>query len=109
MNNADIQKMVFYVLVDSTDDKEYIKKSTRDGSLAFYDTEKEADKAKDYNGSGVKVVHAEYIRLRDYEDLKAGNDKLVEALTELRDWYLEHTGLPAVSANAALASLNQGE
>ena len=28
--------------------------------------------------------------------------ELLVALVELRDWYAEHTGLPAVSANAAI-------
>ena len=29
------------------------------------------------------------------------------ALVELRDWYTEHTGLPAVAANAAIAKAVQ--
>lgn len=36
-------------------------------------------------------------------DLRTQRDELLAALQELRDWYLDHTGLPAVRANAAIA------
>lgn len=35
--------------------------------------------------------------------LIAAAPELLAALVELRDWYTEHTGLPAVAANAAIA------
>lgn len=34
--------------------------------------------------------------------LIAAAPDMLAALVELRDWYAEHTGLPAVSANAAI-------
>lgn len=33
---------------------------------------------------------------------------MFEALVELRDWYAEHVGLPAVKANAAIAKATGG-
>ena len=45
-------------------------------------------------GSGDVVANARLI---------ASAPELLAALVELRDWYAEHTGLPAVSANAAIA------
>ena len=36
--------------------------------------------------------------------LIAALPKILEALVELRDWYAEYTGLPAVKANAALSA-----
>ena len=45
-------------------------------------------------GSGHVVANARLI---------ASAPELLAALVELRDWYAEHTGLPAVSANAAIA------
>ncbi|MCG6540211.1 hypothetical protein MCB86_09000 [Pseudomonas sp. KSR10] len=35
--------------------------------------------------------------------LIAAAPDLLEALIELRDWYAEHTGMPAARANAAIA------
>lgn len=45
-------------------------------------------------GSGDVIANARLI---------ASAPELLAALVELRDWYEEHTGLPAVSANAAIA------
>ena len=39
--------------------------------------------------------------------LIAAAPELLAALVELRDWYTEHTGLPAVAANAAIAKAVQ--
>lgn len=47
------------------------------------------------------------IRLTDHESARAADKariaELESALTELRDWYQDHTGLPACRANAALS------
>jgi len=47
------------------------------------------------------------IRLTDHEADRAADKariaELESALTELRDWYQDHTGLPACRANATLA------
>ena len=40
--------------------------------------------------------------------LERQRDELLEALVELRDWYLENTGLPAAKANAAIAAVKGG-
>jgi hypothetical protein len=37
--------------------------------------------------------------------LERQRDELMEALVELRDWYLENTGLPAAKANGAIAAV----
>lgn len=39
--------------------------------------------------------------------LIAAAPELLAALVELRDWYTEHTGLPAVAANAVIAKAVQ--
>ncbi len=39
----------------------------------------------------------------------AAAPELLEALQELRDWYQEHTGLPACSANAAIKKATGAE
>ncbi len=39
--------------------------------------------------------------------LEKERNELLAALIELRDWYTEVTGLPAVSANAAIANSKQ--
>ena len=33
---------------------------------------------------------------------------VIDALIELRDWYVDHTGLPACNANAAIAKATGG-
>jgi hypothetical protein len=40
--------------------------------------------------------------------LERQRDELLEALVELRDWYLENTGLPAAKANGAIAAVKGG-
>ena len=40
--------------------------------------------------------------------LERQRDELMEALEELRDWYLENTGLPAAKANGAIAAVKGG-
>ena len=52
---------------------------------------------------GVREIH----RGEDAHLISAGPEML-EALKELRDWYLEHTGLPACNANAAIAKATGG-
>ena len=59
--------------------------------------------------NGERVTDITYLTLRKGEEgranarLVASAPELLLALIELRDWYSEHTGLPAVSANAAIA------
>lgn len=61
------------------------------------------------NDKGQTLKPADDIIFRMLQDkngevkrLRSLNKELVEALTELRDWYVENVGLPAANANAAL-------
>lgn len=57
------------------------------------------------DGEPIAVVYGEKTNPRAEHDgniMEAAPD-LLAALIELRDWYTERTGLPAVSANSAIA------
>lgn len=52
---------VYWVLFDATADKKFIKKSLDDGSLAFFDTEQEASRAKARH-TGTDYMRVEYYK-----------------------------------------------
>lgn len=65
---------VFWVLFDAGTDQPYIKKSTVDGSLAFYDIEEEAAKAKRAH-PGTDYKRVEYVPVGKFKALlEAAND-----------------------------------
>ena len=58
--SGEVEPVVYWVLYDSAADKKYIKKSLGDGSLAFFDTEAEARRAKTRHGKNVGYKRVEY-------------------------------------------------
>jgi hypothetical protein len=54
--------------------------------------------------------HAHWFKTLDHPDARliAAAPELLDSLKELRDWYKDATGLPAVAANAAIAKAEGG-
>lgn len=58
---SEVEPNVYWVLFDATTNKKFIKKSLDDGSLAFFDTEQEASRAK------ARHAGTDYMRVEHYK------------------------------------------
>jgi hypothetical protein len=74
--------------------------------------ERQRDEAREHaanaEASLKMAINSANARQAETEHAMRQRDELLEALVELRDWYLENTGLPAAKANGAIAAVKGG-
>jgi hypothetical protein len=74
--------------------------------------ERQRDEAQEHaanaEASLKMAINSANARQSETEHAMRQRDGLLEALVELRDWYLENTGLPAAKANGAIAAVKGG-